>query len=145
AIFRIRLDDCYKHREEELKDYIHSEFDKVCPRVEITNWRNENQTQWREEVERLEKEPDPYIWYTCNHDHVFIDYGHEALDTALARLDEDPGPRKAIYFSHFPEVIRITKNVYPSAFIVLPCGTIRRRWNKMDSKEIVSKPLIPFF
>src|SRR5712692_6542983 len=66
AIFRIRLDDYYKHREEELKEYIHKEFDKVCLRVEITSWRNESQKQWQEEVKRLEQETDPYIWYTCN-------------------------------------------------------------------------------
>lgn len=145
AIFRIRLDDCYAHRAEELGRYIQQEFGPVCPRIEYTYWRNESQQQWREEVERLEQEPDPYVWYTCNHDHVFIDYDREALDTALSRLDEAPEPRKSIYFSHFPEVNRISRAAYPNDFQVLPCGTVSGRWDKMDTIQIVSKPLLRSF
>ncbi|HYT43471.1 MAG TPA: hypothetical protein VEP90_14125, partial [Methylomirabilota bacterium] len=114
-------------------------------RIEITNWRNEKQSQWKEEVCRLEQEADPYVWYTCNHDHVFIDYDHEALDTALVALDSDPEPRKSIYFSHFPEVNRISRAAYPNDFQILPCGTISGRWDKMDTIQIVSKPLLRSF
>ncbi len=142
AIFRILLDPPYIHRAEELSGYIHHEFDPVCRRVEVTNWRNEYQNQWKAEVLRLEQEADPYVWYLCNHDHVVIDYDRAALDAALDALDNDLEPRKSIYYSHWPEFNRTIKNGFPHDFRVLPCGTIAGRWNVMDSIQIVSKPLL---
>lgn len=142
AIFRIRLDDEYAHRAPQLEAYIHHEFDPVCPAVEFTTWRNEYQPQWRDEVLRLEQEPDPFIWYLCNHDHVFMDYDRDALDASLAALEADPEPRKSIYYSHWPEFNRTIRTGYPDDFRVLPCGTISGRWRVMDSIQIVSKPLL---
>lgn len=142
AIFNIKLEGHYQQHWGHLEEYIRSEFEPICPRIEINNDRCEHQSQWKELVLRLEKEPDTYIWYCCNHDHVFMDYDHRSLDAALAALDMDPEPRKSIYYSHWPEFNRTINNKYPDDFNMLPCGTIAGRWWVMDSIQIVSKPLL---
>ena len=142
VIFNIRLDNHYQHCWDDLQRYIHEEFDPICSRVEVNQGRCEYQHQWQDLVERLEAEPDPYIWYACNHDHVFMDYDRHALDTALLALDQEPDPRKAIYYSHWPEFNRVMQNNFPQSFRVLPCGTVAGLSIQMDSIQIVSKPLL---
>ena len=142
VIFRVRLDQ-YIQRAKELAEHIEKEFLPVSSMIETSfDWRNENQVQWQREVLTLEQEPDPYVWYLCNHDHLFMDYNHEALDLATAAMDADPAARKSIYYSYWPERNRITKHAYPDEYKMLPCGTLSGMWHFMDATQIVSKPLL---
>lgn len=142
AIFNVRLDHYYNHHWDDLQRHIYEEFLPVCPRIEVNQGRCEYQHQWKELVERLEEDADPYIWYACNHDHVFMDYQYDALDKSLIALDNELDPRKAIYYSHWPEFNRVMQNNFPEAFRILPCGTAAGLSREMDSIQIVSKPLL---
>src|SRR5437762_9023426 len=112
ALFYIKLDTPWNRRERELDEHIEKEFGNLCPTI-ISNWRNEYQKDWKIAFNKIEKEPDEYIWFLCNHDHIFTDYNLDALDSSLSALDKDPEPRKSIYFSYFPEIYRKFKKLYP--------------------------------
>lgn len=140
AIFKIKYEH-YEARERELEDYIKQEFSGKA-KLELYNWRNESQPQWKDTVGYLDTLSDKYVWYLCNHDHLFVDYDHEALDLAVAAMDADAAERKSIYYSYWPERNRITKYAYPEEYKMLPCGTLSGIWHFMDATQIVSKPLL---
>jgi hypothetical protein len=139
AIFHIRLDDFYQPYGPRIRDFIREEFGD---RAIIYDWRNERQSQWRETIGRLMALPDDLVWYSCNHDHVFMDYGLEGLDRILGALAAEPEARKSAYYSHWPEFCRVTRTQHPTDHTLRPDGVIAARFQHMDSIQIVSKPLL---
>ena len=107
VILKISLDDIYKHRQQELEDFIKDEFKDFNL---ILEWeRNEYQNDWKQSYELLDNN---LIWFYCNHDHIFFDSSQEYLIS----LVEDIKNEKlcSIGFSHWPEVIRtIRQGLYP--------------------------------
>lgn len=107
VILYISLDDMYKHRQQELAQFIYSEFEDY---EIILRWnRNEYQQDWKDTYEILD---DNLIWFYCNHDHIFIDSDRKYLNTLVNEMEKEE--LCSLAFSHWPECIRSAKQGGPS-------------------------------
>ena len=102
VILKISLDDCYKHRQDELEQFIKDNFSQFNL---ILNWqRSEYQNDWKQDYELLD---DNLIWYYCNHDHIFFDSSKDYLVELVDEMKDEE--LCSLGFSHFPESIRTAK------------------------------------
>jgi hypothetical protein len=103
VILKISLDDCYKHRQDELEQFIKDNFNQFNL---VLEWqRSEYQNDWKRDYELLD---DNLIWYYCNHDHIFFDSSKEYLAELVDTIKDEE--LCSLQFSHFPENIRTAKN-----------------------------------
>ena len=105
VILKIKLENEYLDRKQELKNFIKKEFKNFDL---ILEWeRNTTQQDWINSYNLLN---DDLIWFCCNHDHIFIDNSTEYLQNLLTQVKLDKNyPMVAIGFSHFPENIMWAK------------------------------------
>ncbi len=68
VIINVRLDDCFADKRVDLLDFIHEKFDKYD--LHLKEKRNQWQHEWIEDYELLNHD---LIFFSCNHDHIFID------------------------------------------------------------------------
>jgi hypothetical protein len=102
VILKIVLDDCYKHRQDELEQFIKNNFSQFNL---ILEWqRNEYQNDWKQSYELLD---DNLIWFYCNHDHIFFDSSKEYLAELVSSIKNEE--LCSVGFSHWPECIRTVK------------------------------------
>jgi len=102
VILKISLDDIYKSRQQELEDFIKSEFKDFNL---ILDWqRNEHQNDWKQSYELLD---DNLIWFYCNHDHIFFDSKNDYLKNITNQIKNKK--LCSLQFSHWPENIRTAK------------------------------------
>jgi hypothetical protein len=103
VILKISLDDIYKHRQQELEDFIKDEFKDFNL---ILDWkRNEYQNDWKQSYELLDNN---LIWFYCNHDHIFFDSKNDYLKNIVNQIKNEK--LHSLQFSHWPENIRTAKN-----------------------------------
>jgi hypothetical protein len=103
VILKISLDDCYKHRQDELEQFIQSNFNQFNL---ILEWqRNECQNDWKQSFELLDNN---LIWFYCNHDHIFFDDSTSHLEELVEVIKDEE--LCSLGFSHFPEAIRTAKS-----------------------------------
>jgi len=100
VILYIQLDEYYKPRENELKQYCEEIFGKII----YQNKRNEYQNDWKESYELLD---DNLIWFYCNHDHIFFDSNTSYLKELIDEMKNEE--LCSLQFSHWPENIRTAK------------------------------------
>jgi hypothetical protein len=107
VILKISLDDIYKHRQNELEEFIRAEFGRFDL---ILEWkRNEYQNDWKKDYELINNN---LIWFYCNHDHIFIDSSKEYLSRIAEIINKEE--LCSMIFSHYPECIRTAKqDLYP--------------------------------
>lgn len=106
-ILYISLDDMYKHRQQELAQFIYSEFEDY---EIVLRWnRNEYQQDWKNIYEFIN---DDLIWFYCNHDHIFIDSSQDYLKTLVNEMRNEK--MCSLAYSHWPECIRTAKQGGPS-------------------------------
>jgi len=102
VILKISLDNIYKSRQQELEDFIKTEFKDFNL---ILEWRrNEYQNDWKQDYELLDNN---LIWFYCNHDHIFFDSTSLYLKTLIDNTKHES--LCSIQFSHWPENIRNAK------------------------------------
>jgi len=99
VIINTKLDEKYSERREELNNFIREEFGKYD--LLIRDYRNETQEQWQKESEILD---DKLIWYSGNHDHVYIDNDYQYLFECTESIKNLDG-LFSMQFSHWPEFI----------------------------------------
>lgn len=141
VILKIELDECYKHRQDELSEFIKHEF-KDYP-IHLEWKRNVYQNDWIESFDLLN---DRLIWFCCNHDHIFIDSDNSHLNDLVEKMNNDSEEYISLGFSHWPELIRSAKlggesppknsNSYKFED---NCISIRN--NSFDSIQIITKEL----
>jgi hypothetical protein len=100
VILYIQLDEYYKPRENELKQYCEEIFGEII----YQNKRNEYQNDWKESYELLD---DNLIWFYCNHDHIFFDSNTSYLEELIDEMKNEE--LCSLQFSHWPENIRTAK------------------------------------
>jgi hypothetical protein len=100
---RIKLDTEFQGRQEELTDWINL----YLPGADLVFTRYEYQHEWRELIEKICEEDD-LIWFTQNDDHVFVDDDAVYLESGIELLRKDQSIFKTIYFSHWPEILRLS-------------------------------------
>ena len=105
------LDNEFKHLEESLSDYIYATFSRLSTdKIHIVYDRYYKQSQWIPFINNIiEKHgTDELAWFTQNDDHVFIDYNMDILNEGIELLKNDSSKHKSLYFSHWPEIIRLS-------------------------------------
>jgi len=102
VILKITLDDCYKHRKDELEQFIKDNFNQFNL---VLEWqRSEYQNDWKRDYELLDNN---LIWFYCNHDHIFFDSSKEYLAKLVDEMKNEE--LCSLQFSHWPENIRTSK------------------------------------
>jgi hypothetical protein len=102
VILKITLDDCYKHRKDELEQFIKDNFSQFNL---VLEWqRSEYQNDWKRDYELLDNN---LIWFYCNHDHIFFDSSKEYLAELVDEMKNEE--LCSLQFSHWPENIRTAK------------------------------------
>jgi len=103
-ILQIKLDEAYKHREEELKFHIANIFNP--PYTLRIGFRNERQKDWIKTIEELD---DELIFYSCNHDHIFIDNNYEYFRGCVDVFKKYQNEVGMFALSHYPDYIPLIK------------------------------------
>lgn len=98
----IELDPIYKHRQQELHDFIHNVFRNTDITLRFS--RNYYQQEWKDTYDLLD---DNLIWFYCNHDHIFIDSSRKYLNLLVDEMKDEE--LCSLAFSHWPENIRTAK------------------------------------
>jgi hypothetical protein len=143
VILKISLDDIYKHRQQELEEFIKAEFSKFDL---ILEWeRNVYQNDWKRDYKLIDNN---LIWFYCNHDHIFFDSSKEYLNTLVNKMKDEQ--LCTLLFSHYPECIRTAKqdlHPYPinnpltSQSYKINEDYISIRSSNFDSIQIITKEL----
>jgi hypothetical protein len=143
VILKISLDDIYKHRQQELEEFIRTEFGKFNL---ILKWqRNEYQNDWKKDYELLDNN---LVWYYCNHDHIFLDSSKDYLNLLVENIKDEE--LFSAGFSHWPECIRTIRQGFHSYPLdtIQPHHTYKIHNNYLsvdsinfDSIQIITKEL----
>lgn len=104
----ILLDNEFIQFREDLNNYIHDIFKGKKINIEFNRYTS--QELWTPIIENLVNVhgEDELVWFTQNDDHVFIDFNLDVLNEGLELLKNDSSTHKSIYFSHWPEIIRMS-------------------------------------
>jgi hypothetical protein len=140
SYFFIKLDDGHLHRAEELESFIY----KLFPKTNLHLWRNERQLQWKESLVPIIEGKDDIIWFSCNHDHVFIDYDLWGIDTIINAWNNSDAKYKSCYFSHWTEILRASQNPGICPNMQIHNGYVEFDWDKPDSVQIRNKEALKY-
>ena len=131
VILKITLDDCYKHRKDELEQFIKDNFSQFNL---VLEWqRSEYQNDWKRDYELLD---DNLIWYYCNHDHIFFDSSKDYLAELVNEMKDEE--LCSLQFSHWPENIRTAKK---NPKYTIHSNYISFESINFDSIQIITKEL----
>jgi hypothetical protein len=131
VILKISLDDCYKHKQDELEQFIQSNFSQFNL---VLEWqRNEYQNDWKRDYKLLDNN---LIWYYCNHDHIFLDSSKDYLAELVNIMKDEE--LCSLQFSHFPENIRTAKS---NPKYTIHNNHISFESTNFDSIQIITKEL----
>jgi hypothetical protein len=133
---RIRLDTEFEPRRTELAEFIHECFGPV----DLEYKRYEHQHEWRSLIEQVCAEDD-LVWFTQNDDHVFVEPDTAYLETGLELLRKDPAVFKTIYFSHWPEILRLSGKLGPPERVG---QWVRFKCTLVDAIQIMNSNFLKF-
>lgn len=125
-IFYIDLAE-FAPRQEELQAYMESIFPK--DKLEIHWHRIERTRNWREVSSQFAD--NDLIWYEGNDDHIFIDSNLDVIKASIKTLNEDPDPHAVMYYSHWPEQMRMSLKL--NGELTVDGNFIKFQWDTVDS------------
>ena len=106
AYINILLDQAYEGRRSEIDEVL-----KVfnCP-VDYEPDRYTLRTQLVTRFDQVREglSDNDFIWLTQNDDHPYIDTSNDIVIEGLNTMAQDPHPYKSLYFSHWPEIIKLS-------------------------------------
>lgn len=134
-VFFIEISEEFKDRYEELNDYIIDLFPSGKLMLE---WkRNDYVRDWVKVCSLLDSVDDDLIWLACNDDHIFMDSTLDVVKDGLDLLSKDQDPMATVYYSHFPENIKLAKHY--NAELVEGDNFVKYTWNRFDAIQIIKK------
>lgn len=135
CVFYIEIADDLKYRRDELEEYIL----KIFPKNKIIlNWyRNSFGKDWINVCHQLMDIDDDIIWYAANDDHIFIDNSINLVKDGLEIIKKDSNPMSFIYYSHWPEQIRLANQL--NAELVDNGNFVKYKWHNYDALMIMKK------
>ena len=141
VIIYCELDTCYQHRRQELDAYINDLF----PNCDNYHVRIDKHSKWKNAMEEVFAIEDDLIWFSCNDDHVFIDYDLDVLNACQRRMKQliaEGTDKVACYISHFPEMLCHAN--YGKQYPILHHTReyFEVDWVNIDSIQIVSKAVL---
>lgn len=132
CILYIQLEKEFQHRHEELEKFIKDLF--PADKLELHWHRNNHTRDWRALCEQYFPNDEELIWFAGNDDHIFIDYDLDMVSAGVKLLQEDPDPYSAIYYSHWPEQMRLS--VHHGGELTEDGNFIKFRWRTFDAIRI---------
>jgi hypothetical protein len=106
VILYIQLESEFQNQQESLEAYIRELFPEEL--LELHWYRNNYTREWRVLCDKYFENDDDIIWFAGNDDHIFIDYDLDVLSAGIKLLREDPDPYSVVYYSHWPEQMRLS-------------------------------------
>lgn len=135
-VLYIKLSEEYRHRYYEIRNYILDNFpnDKLIlywdRNLYSEDWRN----TWHIELNKID---DDLIWYDGNDDHIFIDNSLDIIENGIKLLKEDNDPLSIVYFTHWPEQIKLADHL--DATLMDGNNFVRYRFSNFDAAHIMKK------
>lgn len=126
--FYITLASELFHRRAELDRYIHELFPEH--KLHLVWSRNDLGIHWRKSCEQILSDPDEIVWLAANDDHIFIDSSLDMVESAINWLALDPDPNAVMYYSHWPEQMRMSKHY--NGELTSDGNFIRYNWETFD-------------
>jgi hypothetical protein len=131
--FYIELAPEFKDRQAELEAYIKELF--PADKLNLNWYRHYFTKEWREWCDRAITDDNEPIWFAGNDDHIFVDYNLDVLAAGLKHLKEDPNPLGQIYYSHWPEQMRLAP--HHGARLTDDGNYMVRDWRTFDAITIM--------
>lgn len=125
-IFYIDLAE-FAPRQQEMLEYIESIFPK--DKLEVHWHRIERTRDWRAVTGQFAD--NELVWYEGNDDHIFIDYNLDVVKAAQATLKADTDPNAVMYYSHWPEQMRMSMAL--NGQLTEDGNFIKFTWDTVDS------------
>ena len=107
----ILLDNEFINDKDDLTNYIYTTFLKLEQnKIHIIYDRYDKQIQWEPFITQLMENhgENELVWFIQNDDHIFIDFNMDILNEGLETLKCEKNEHKSIYFSHWPEIIKMS-------------------------------------
>jgi len=127
-IFCITLAPELIHRQAELDEYINSLF--PAEKLELIWQRCDYGRDWKRVCDQYLTDPDEIVWLACNDDHIFIDNDLDTIESAINWLTLDPNPNAVMYYSHWPEQMRMSRHY--NGELTSDGDFIRYEWETYD-------------
>lgn len=142
VIIYCSLDECYQHRRDELDDYIKALF----PDAINYHTRLDKQSKWKVAMEEVFAiQGDDLVWFTCNDDHVFVDYNLDVLNACERRMKKlmaSGTPNVACYISHWPEMLCHANSGKSHPIVDRSREYFEVDWINIDSIQVLSKSVL---
>jgi len=132
CIFYIRVEPEFASRHAELEAYIRELF--PADKLELHWHRIEHTRDWRKFCERF-TDDNELIWFAGNDDHIFMDSSLDVLESGLALLRNDPDPYSVLFYSHWPEQMRLA--MHYNGELTEDGNYIKFTWRTFDAIRIL--------
>jgi len=133
CLFYIQLAPEFADRKEELEKFIHENF--PADKIHLFWYRNNHTKDWRSLCDEYFQDPNELIWFAGNDDHIFIDYNLDLVRAGMQTLKEDPDPLSVIYYSHWPEQMRLSQHY--NGQLTEDGNFIKFTWRTFDAIRIL--------
>ena len=127
-IFCITLAPELAHRQTELDSYMKEIFPN--DKLEVIWQRCDLGSDWKRVCDTYLDDPDEIVWLACNDDHIFIDSNLDMVKSAIEHLDLDPDPNAVMYYSHWPEQMRMAQHL--NGELTEDGNFIKYQWENFD-------------
>ena len=136
-IFFVELDADLINKRDEVEKFISETIDSS--KLHLVWKRNNTVADWISCAFLWNDIKDDVIWFAGNDDHIFFDYNLDVIKSSVEILNEDKNYFSAVYFSHWPEAIRMAHRYNASLhqskdFVVFD-------WMNHDSIRMMTKKL----
>ena len=119
----------FSYRQEEMYEYMLSIFPPE--KLEVHWYRIDRTHKWRTLCNERFTDDDQLVWYEGNDDHIFIDSNLDMIRAGIATLNADPDPLAVMYYSHWPEQMRMS--LLHNGEITPDGNFIKFQWDTVDS------------
>lgn len=152
--FYITLAPELAHRQAELEQYIYELFPEE--KLQLKWKRNDFGRDWRQNMDELLTDPNELVWLAANDDHIFLDSDLNIIHSAIQTLNNDPDPNALVYYSHWPEQMRMSyhlkgeltsdKNFIKfnwetfDGIMILKAGRLKQYWEQDYGDALMFKP-----
>jgi hypothetical protein len=135
-IFFIEVAPEFKHRQQELAEWIDGLFPQS--KTQVFWYRNFYTADWRKSCEEIIfDDKDEPIWFAGNDDHIFMDSSLDVLKAGIGLLERDEDPFAVIYYSHWPEQMRLATRFNAE---LTSCGNfVKFNWRTYDGIRIIKQ------
>ena len=132
-IFCITLAPELAHKQAELEEYMTGLFPE---NKLVIHWqRCDFGRDWKKVCDEHLTDPNELVWLACNDDHIFIDSNLGMVASAIEHLKADPDPNAIMYYSHWPEQMRMSYKL--GGQLTTDGNFIKYQWENFDGIMIL--------